>query len=111
MPAHAADLPIAGKPIDSPSATPRNFVPAQPSSVPDPVRNTPAADDTATKAARPLVAVKTAANIRRFPDPSSPVVQIAHAGERLNVFDRRKGWIQVGKDEPIGWIAGSLVIE
>jgi hypothetical protein len=65
----------------------------------------------ATGTVRPTVAAKTTANIRRSADPSSPIVQTAHAGERFTVFDRVKGWIQVGGDKPIGWIAISLTVE
>jgi hypothetical protein len=63
-----------------------------------------------TEPPRATVLAKTAANIRRSAGESSPIVQTAHAGERFTVFARAKGWVQVGADRPVGWIAESLTV-
>ena len=59
----------------------------------------------------PLVTVKTAANVRSGPNQSAAIVRTANARERFYIFDRRNGWIQVGTDRPLGWIAASLLSE
>lgn len=59
----------------------------------------------------PMVTVKTPANIRSAPSISAGVVRVAGAGERFSAFGRANGWVQVGMDKPIGWIAASLVTE
>jgi hypothetical protein len=57
----------------------------------------------------PMVTVKTTANIRSAPSLSSAVIRIASIGEKFVVFGRSSGWVQVGIDKPIGWIATSLI--
>lgn len=59
----------------------------------------------------PMVTVKTPANIRSAPSISAAVVRVASAGEKLGVFGRANGWIQVGIHQPIGWIAASLLTQ
>jgi hypothetical protein len=63
-------------------------------------------------AARPLVTVKTAANIRTAGTPSAGVIRVARPGEKFVEFSRVHGWIQigpVGADAPIGWVGASLI--
>lgn len=55
--------------------------------------------------------VKTAANVRSGPNISADIVRVAGSGEKFGVFARVNGWVQVGTDKPIGWIAASLLIE
>jgi uncharacterized protein YgiM (DUF1202 family) len=58
-----------------------------------------------------MVTVKTPANIRSAPSISAAVVRVADAGEKFDVFGRANGWVQVGIDQPIGWIAASLLTQ
>jgi uncharacterized protein YgiM (DUF1202 family) len=58
-----------------------------------------------------MVTVKTPANIRSGPSASATVIRIARAGEKFDVFGRANGWVQVGTDKPLGWIAASLLTE
>jgi hypothetical protein len=102
---------------------PRPAVPAAPPSVStaapparSPVPPTPATlkpeDDTMTsQAARPTLTVKISANVRVSGEAGAAIVRVANAGERLAVFGRANGWVQVGpmgSDKPIGWIGASL---
>jgi Protein of unknown function (DUF4236)/Bacterial SH3 domain len=59
----------------------------------------------------PMVTVKTSANIRSKPSSTATVVRIASSGEKFGVFSRSNGWVQVGKDKPLGWIAASLLTD
>ncbi len=54
------------------------------------------------------VVVKQAANIRSSPNNTAPVLRTAPQGLTLNVFGRSAGWLQVGGDEPFGWIFSGL---
>ena len=59
----------------------------------------------------PTVTVKTTANLRSGPSKSAAIIRIADNGERFTVFGRANGWVQVGTDKPLGWIAASLLAE
>ncbi|MEK0082396.1 SH3 domain-containing protein [Benzoatithermus flavus] len=50
-----------------------------------------------------------AANIRAKPKADAAVVGRARRGDSLAVLQRRDTWIQVGADEPLGWIREDLV--
>jgi hypothetical protein len=60
---------------------------------------------------RPVVTIKTPSNIRTGPSTSATVVRVAGSGEKFIVFGRANGWVQVGIDKPLGWIAASLLTE
>ena len=55
------------------------------------------------------VFLKQAANVRAGADGSSAVVRVAPNGARLRVFARSRGWIQIGEEEPWGWVYSGLV--
>jgi Protein of unknown function (DUF4236)/Bacterial SH3 domain len=59
----------------------------------------------------PIVTVRTPANIRTAPNSSARIIRVAGAGEKFGVFSRASGWVQVGLDKPLGWIAASLLAE
>jgi hypothetical protein len=59
----------------------------------------------------PIVTVRTPANIRSRPSPSATVIRVAASGEKFGVFSRANGWMEVGLDKPIGWIAASLLAQ
>ncbi|WP_458094739.1 SH3 domain-containing protein [Roseomonas sp. WA12] len=48
-------------------------------------------------------------NVRAGAGQSNPVVRVAQAGEELIEFGRDRGWVRVGKSEPEGWVAESLI--
>jgi Bacterial SH3 domain len=102
--------PALPSPSPADRLVPQTPPPAHPSLLSAPISTSPTTSSP-EKPVRPTVSAKTTANIRLLPDSSARIVQTAHAGETFSVFDRSKGWIQVGKDKPVGWIAGSLVIE
>jgi hypothetical protein len=57
------------------------------------------------------VTVKTPANIRVSGEAGAAIVRVTRAGEKLIVFSRANGWLQVGpvgSDKPIGWIGAAL---
>ena len=58
-----------------------------------------------------MVTVRTPANIRSGPSSSATVIRVAGSGEKFGVFGRANGWVQVGLDKPLGWIAASLLTE
>jgi hypothetical protein len=58
-----------------------------------------------------MVTVRTPANLRSGPSSSATVIRVAGSGEKFNVFGRANGWVQVGTDKPLGWIAASLLAE
>lgn len=55
------------------------------------------------------VIVSQAGNIRFAPKANASVVRIVGTGISLRVFARSVGWLQVGEDEPWGWIFSGLV--
>ncbi len=55
------------------------------------------------------VTVVQAGNIRSAARTSAPVVRSVARGTSLKVFARETGWLQVGQDEPWGWIYSGLV--
>jgi len=59
----------------------------------------------------PMVTVRTPANIRSGPSSSATVIRVTGSGEKFGVFGRANGWVQVGIDKPLGWIAASLLAE
>lgn len=50
-----------------------------------------------------------AGNIRSAPKANASVVRIVSQGSSLRVFAKSVGWLQVGEDEPWGWIYSGLV--
>jgi hypothetical protein len=60
---------------------------------------------------RPIVTVKTPANIRGGPTSSATLIRRAGAGEKFGIFGRANGWVRVGTDKPLGWIAATLLVE
>lgn len=75
--------------------------------VPGPI-NAPVQPSTPSQ---PMVTVKTPANIRSAPSISAAVVRVAGAGEKFDIFGKENGWVKVGIDQPIGWIAASLLTQ
>lgn len=57
----------------------------------------------------PVVTVKTTANLRSGPSTSATIIRVAQQGEKFEVFGRANGWVQVGTERPLGWIAASLL--
>ena len=60
---------------------------------------------------RQIVVVRIYANIRAGSDGGAAIVRVASPGEKLEVFNKANGWLQVGPSglgNPIGWIAASL---
>jgi len=55
------------------------------------------------------VTVKLPANVRVSADSNAQVVRTAPQGLVLKVFARNAGWVQVGEDEPWGWVFSGLV--
>ena len=55
------------------------------------------------------VAVKMSANVRVSADSNAQVLRTVPQGAILRVFNRSAGWVQVGEDEPWGWIFSGLV--
>lgn len=61
---------------------------------------------------RERVAVAAPANLRAGPGGGAAVLSIVPRGRVLAVFGRAPGgWVQVGEEEPLGWIHGSLLAE
>jgi Protein of unknown function (DUF4236)/Bacterial SH3 domain len=61
--------------------------------------------------ARPTVMIKMPANIRTSARAGAAIVGMAKAGDKLAVFDRANGWVQVGPpgaQKPIGWVWAAL---
>ena len=61
------------------------------------------------KAGISIVTIKISANIRSGPSASSTIIGTADPGERFSVFAQSNGWVQVGQEKPIGWIAKTLL--
>ena len=55
------------------------------------------------------VTVKQAANVRGAASNTAPVVRIAPQGINLKVYAKTSGWLQLGQDEPWGWVFSGLV--
>lgn len=55
------------------------------------------------------VTTREDANVRDGPDSTAPVLGVAARGTSLRVYDRRNGWVHVGKDGPWGWIYSALL--
>lgn len=55
------------------------------------------------------VAMKQAGYVRVGANGNSAVVRTAPSGARLRVFARNAGWVQVGEEEPWGWVYSGLV--
>lgn len=55
------------------------------------------------------VVTRQAANVRAEANGNAPVLRTAPTGTELQVFQRRGTWVQVGLDDPVGWIHGSLL--
>jgi N-acetylmuramoyl-L-alanine amidase len=53
--------------------------------------------------------LKPNVNVRTEPSTTSPVLSVAKAGRKLNVFQRQGEWAQVGEDGPMGWVHQSLL--
>ncbi len=77
---------------------------------PGPAGPVPEAADPASKPSGvEQVIMKRAANVRAGASASSAVVRTAPNGVRLRVFSRSGGWVQVGEEEPWGWVYSALV--
>lgn len=48
-------------------------------------------------------------NVRDAPSTTAKVVGTQPPGTRLTVFQRQGGWVEVGQEEPIGWIGLRMV--
>lgn len=79
---------------------------------------TPAAPPVPGRAAAPardgrtnvLTSATARANVRREPSLSAPVLRSMERGSRLTVFGEAPGgWLQVGEDEPFGWMHESAL--
>jgi DNA-binding helix-hairpin-helix protein with protein kinase domain len=55
------------------------------------------------------VVMRQAGYIRAAASGTSAVVRTAPGGVRLRVFSRSGGWVQVGEEEPWGWVFSSLI--
>lgn len=55
------------------------------------------------------VVMKQAGYVRAGSNGTAVVVRTAPSGARLRVFSRSSGWIQVGEEEPWGWVYSGLV--
>ena len=55
------------------------------------------------------VAMKQAGYVRAAPNGNSAIVRTAPGGARLRTFSKNAGWIQVGEEEPWGWVYSGLV--
>ncbi|WP_431272657.1 SH3 domain-containing protein [Dankookia sp. P2] len=53
--------------------------------------------------------MKQAGYVRAAPNGNSTIVRTAPGGARLRVFSRNAGWVQVGDEEPWGWVYSGLV--
>lgn len=95
----------AAAPLPSPPAMP---APARGGAVdapPPPVR--PALRN---EESLPQVTVKSPANLRKGPGNSYPVLRVTRRGETFRVHAHALGgWVEVGDDQPQGWIHSSLL--
>ncbi|MCB4824755.1 SH3 domain-containing protein [Roseicella sp. GB24] len=49
-------------------------------------------------------------NIRAQPGGGGPVVRILPRASQLRVFGEAPGgWLEVGEDQPFGWVHGSML--
>ena len=55
------------------------------------------------------IGMKQAGYIRAAPNGNSAIVRTASGGAKLRVFSRSAGWLQVGEEEPWGWVYSGLV--
>ncbi len=55
------------------------------------------------------VIMKQAANVRLAANNTASITRIAPQGANLRVFAKSLGWLQVGEDEPWGWVFSGLV--
>jgi hypothetical protein len=75
-----------------------------------PKASTPTQRVTVAQPRREVVYVlKPNVNVRTEPSTTSPVLSVAQAGRKLNVFQRQGEWAQVGEDGPMGWVHQSLL--
>ena len=107
---HDGDPPLPAEPqiaAAPPEPRPREM-PVSPDG-PAPAESGPTEDSGVT---RDQVMVASPANLRSGPGGSWPVLSVVPRGQILTVFDRAPGgWLQVGGQEPWGWIHGSLLAE
>lgn len=111
---------VAGTPVDSAGTVAGPAVPMSPAAPREPAAPrslpTPGPIDPAplTRAAIPVAARERATtrqrgNVRVGPDRSAAVVRVAEAGATVVVFGRQRDWVQVGDDQPWGWMHTSLL--
>ncbi len=127
-----AASPIVASSSPLPGLQPSTIKPPAPvETAPQPVPQSPASNTTVRTAApagsgqlppssqtgaRPSVSagtdhvtVKMPANVRVSADSNAQVVRTAPQGAILRVFAKNAGWVQVGEDEPWGWVFSGLV--
>jgi len=56
-----------------------------------------------------LVTLKQTANIRSAPNNMASIVRTAPQGTVLKLSAKTAGWLQVGDNEPWGWVFAGLV--
>ena len=62
-----------------------------------------------TNATGERIVVRQTANIRVTASNTAAVARTAPQGAKLRVFARNAGWIEVGEEEPWGWVFSGLV--
>lgn len=115
-----AAMPAAPAPA-SPAVAALPAAPPPPPAPPAPVRGGTAGAGVPPAPARPAagsqamadrVEVKSPANLRKGPANTYAVLRVTRRGETFRVFGHALGgWVEVGDDQPQGWIHSSLLAE
>jgi hypothetical protein len=87
------------------SKTPR--APAPVAATPAAATPVAAAPAATAPAAETVTIAKRSTSLKAEPSRKSEKIGTAHQGDRLTVFSREGVWLQVGHDQPEGWIAAS----
>ena len=102
-------LPLDVSRVQQRAASPLNIPAPVAASSPVPASPGPTSP---TVAALPIVTTKAAhpVNIRNQPGGGGAVVRIVPRASTLRVFGEAPGgWLQVGEDQPFGWVHGSML--
>jgi hypothetical protein len=56
-----------------------------------------------------LYVQKQNVNVRAAPSLDAAIITYGHRGRHVTVFQRQGDWIQIGDDQPVGWMHSSLL--
>lgn len=101
--------PVAAAPVRPPAPTAANGG-AGASTAGSPAAPPPAQGPSQSAADQlPKITVRSPANLRVAPDAKARSLRVAPKGESFRVHGRSNGWVQVGDEEPRGYIHSSML--